>query len=766
MGDEFSVVGKRLPRADAAERATGAAKFAGDVILPELLIGKVLRSPYPHAKILKIDKSKAENLPGVECVMTLEDVVPRKRFTGSFQDLPLLTRGAAPERADQYVFADKARFIGDPIAAVAAINEHIAEEALELIEVEYEQLPAVFDPIEAVKPGAPKIHDHAENNIAYHAVNPLSEGNVEKAFQEADCVVEDTFRTTKQIHCQMESAASVATFDANGRLTVWSQCQMPHPARRELAYIFDIPVGKVRLITPHVGGSFGGRNSVCLEPIVIALAKKTGKPVKIEHTKDEDFHVCDTRTPFIYHAKLGFKKDGTLTAIQVKGMTQAGGYLSRSTTCTSVFLGFSIGLYRCPNKLAENDLVYTNTTPSGAYRGMGHESAMWGIEQLVDRAAQKLGMDPLEIRLKNLKKAGEPSYVGLPIQSIALEDCIRVGAAKIGWHEKRQKKEEGIKKRGVGVAVMMHTSGSQPHMVEHSSVYLKLNEDGSADLVIHPGDAGTGSPGALSQIAAEELGLRSEDIHVVYGDTDVTLFDIGSIASRTVYITGNAVLKAAREAKGQLLERASKRLGVLTDDLEIKDRQIYNKADPNKKISIAEVVHDAIYNLKHECLGISGKGVFEPTTMSPPTQAAFAEVEVDTETGRVKVLRMVIAHDIGKAINPMTVEGQIEGGVSQGLGYALTEDPALNMDTGELINDSYETYKIPSTLDMPEVEVILVEKPDPIGPFGAKGVGEPGIINIAPAIANAIYNAIGIQITELPITPEKILKALEVKSKS
>ncbi len=764
MSQEFSVVGKRLPRADAVERATGTAKFAGDIKLPEMLIGKVLRSPYPHAKILKIDKSKAEKLPGVEAVISLEDIEPRKQFTVSFADLPLSPRGPMPERADQYVLTDKARFIGDPVAAVAAINESVAQEAIELIEVEYEPLPAVFDPIEAMKSGAPRIHERAERNIALHAVCPTSQGDMEKGFQEADLIVEDTYHTTKQAHCQLESATTVASFDASGRLTIWSQCQMPHPARRSLAHIFDIPVGDIRLITPHVGGSFGGRNSLCPEIIATALTLKVGKPVKLEHTKDEDFRVCDTRTPFIFKAKLGFKKDGTLIAIEIKATTQAGGYLSRSTTCVNVFLGFSIGSYRCPNKLAETDLVYTNTTPSGAFRGMGHESAMWGIEQLLDRAAQRLGIDPLEIRLKNMKKVGEPSYVGLPIQSTALDECIQIGAEKAGWQKKRATKGQGRKRQGTGMAILMHTSGSQPFYLEHCSVYIKVNEDGTANLVIHPGDAGTGSPGSLAQIAAEELGLLLEDVHIIYGDTDVTLFDLGSVACRTIYVTGNAVLRAARQAKQLLLERAAEELGVSPDELEARERRIYIKAAPEKGITIAEVAHKAIYNFKQEGLAILGKSTFEPTTSSPPTQAVFAEVEVDTESGKLKVLKMVIVHDIGRAINPITVEGQIEGGLSQGIGYALTENPAINMDSGEMITDSFETYKFPSTLDMPEEELTIIERPDPVGPFGAKGVGETGYIAVAPAIANAIYNAVGIQLTELPITPEKILKALAEKS--
>ncbi|MFC2013828.1 xanthine dehydrogenase family protein molybdopterin-binding subunit, partial [Chloroflexota bacterium] len=360
--------------------------------------------------------------------------------------------------------------------------------------------------------------------------------------------------------------------------------------------------------------------------------------------------------------------------------------------------------------------------------------------------------------------AGEPSNVGLPIQSTALAECIRVGAERMDWKEKRaRKKGKGVTRRGVGMATMSHISGVQPAGVELSGAFIKLNEDGSADLVINPGDTGMGSCGALAQIAAEELGLRAEDIHIVTGDTDITMFDHGSVSSRAVYITGNAVLRAAREARVQLLERAAKTLMVSADGLEIKDRRIYMRAAPKNGLSVAEVAHDAIYGPKHESSQISGKCSFEPTTASPPTQASFAEVKVDTETGEVTVLRMIIANDSGRAINPTTVEGQLEGGAVQGIGFGLVEDFVINRDTGVVESNSFTTYKIPSTLDIPALEVVLVEKPDPVGPFGAKGVGEAALVTVAPAIANAIYNAVGVRVTELPITPEKILKALKAR---
>ncbi len=762
MREELSVVGKRLPRPDAPDKATGAARYTADIRLPGMLIGKVLRSPYPHARIIRVDTSKARTLPGVEAIITIEDV-PRNPFTASGTDV-LLRFPLKAELYDEYIFNNKARFIGDAIAAVAAINESIAEEALGLIEVEYEKLPAVFDPIEAMKPDAPRIHDFAERNIALHVPYPFPAGDVEKGFQEADYVVEETFLTTKQKQCQLEPTACIASFDASGRLTVWSPSQVVHPARRKIALIFDMPEGMIRLLSPHVGGAFGARCGLTNELICIALAQKAGKPVRLEDTMEEDFIVRESRQPFIQTGKMGVKRDGTIIAMQTRSFGNAGAYFTHSGGTSGLHMRGFLGLYRCPNMTGEADIVYTNIPVSGAMRGYGNAATMFALEQLIDMAAEKIGIDPVEFRLRNIRKAGEPSQVPtIPIETSTLDECIRLGAEKIGWKEKRARKGEGVRRRGVGMASTMHPTGAYPGLVSHSSAFIKLNEDGSANLAISPGEMGQGSLGIFAQIAAEELGLHAEDIHIVTGDTDVTPFDPGSFATRTTYTIGNAVVGAAREAKSQILERAAKMLEVSAKELDIKDRRIYLKAAPEKGLSAAEVVKGAIYNFKREGLQIIGKYTFEPTNNPPSFQAGFTEVEVDTETGEVKVLKIVVVHDIGRAINPMNVEGQLEGGIVQSIGYALTEDYVINKDTGVVESDNFTTYKIPSLLDLPEIEVILVEHPVPSGPFGAKGVGEPAFEAIAPAIANAIYHAVGVRIKELPITPEKILKALEAK---
>jgi len=775
IGQELSVVGKRLPRPDALEKATGATKYTVDIKLPEMLVGKILRSPYAHAEIMEIDTSRAEKLPGVEAIITHRDV-PRKPFTRSKGDIVIINPDEAILR-DEYVFSDKVRFVGDAVAAVAAINESIAFEALKLIEVKYKKLTAVFDPIEAMKPDAPRIHDFAEGNVALHLT--FREGDVEKGFKEADYVVEETFRTSKQKVCHLEPSACIASFDTNGRLTVWSPGQHAFPFRRKIAEIFDIPEGMIRWLTPYVGGAFGNGQSLRAEPICIALAKKAGKPVKLEYTCEEDFVATETRQPCIETGKIGVKKDGTITALQLKLIADTGPYLTQCGKTTKVTLVMFGALYRCPNVAGEADIIYTNTPVSGGLRGYGTPQAYFVLEQLVDMACEKIGMDPLEFRLKNHRRTGDPSCYSsvakslmqagdssirssLPIESCALDECIKIGAKRICWKEKRGRKKAGTVRRGVGMATYIYISSAYPVDRQHSNAFIKLNEDGSANLVVSACDFGQGILAALAQIAAEELGLRAEDIHVTSGDTDITMFDTGQYSSRSCFIIGHTVLGAARQVKEQLLEKAAKTLGESADKLEVKDRQIYVKTAPKKGISIAEVSRDAIYS-SQDYLNISGKYSWKPTGNPNPFQAVFAEVEVDTETGDVKLQKIVAAQDVGRAINPTTVEGQIEGGLAQSIGFALTEDFIIDEISGALESNNFTNYKVPTTLDVPQIEVILVEQPTPSGPFGAKSVGESGTIALPAAIYNAIYDAIGVRLKDMPVTPEQIMRGLLVK---
>jgi xanthine dehydrogenase molybdenum-binding subunit len=759
MRETLSVVGKRVSRWAAHDKVTGAAKYTVDIKLPGMLAGKVLFSPHAHARIRRIDASKAGNLPGVVAVITFADV-PQKLFNPN--KLDLILRHPEGEIKDMYVISEKARFVGDRIAAVAAVDLATAERALELIDVEYEVLPAVFDPVEAMRPGAPLIHDFAENNISLHMKFPVAWGDANKGFQEADCIVEDTFHTAHNHISQLEPCACVASFAADGRLTVWSPSQHVFLHRRKLAELFDMTEGMINWITPHVGGAFGKYGSFGIEPVCVALARKAGKPVCIQYSREEDMFGTETRQKFIQSGKIGLKKDGSITALQSHILVDGGAYFTHNSSTAAVNMGGFTGLYRTPSVAADVDCVYTNVPPSGGVRGYGDSEGTCLLEQLMDVAARKLGMDPLELRLKNVKKTGDRSSTGLPMESCTLEELIKLGAEKIGWKEKKnRKKENGPRRYGIGMGIMMDVSGAQPFDIQIRNANIKFNEDGSANLFLSACDMGQNLQGTMAQMAAEVLGLDYEDIHIVTGSTDSTLFDIGQHASGGCYQFGHAVIRAAEEAKTQLLQRAAKKMSVAADALEVKDRRIYLKADPTQTISIAEITREATYNFEGEHTHISGKGSFSPTMNPPPFAAVFSEVEVDIETGEITVLKVLYVFDCGRAINPATVEGQLEGGVAQSIGVLLTEDYSVNKENGVLESDNFTTYKLPTTLDMPEIEVVLYENPVPSGPFGAKGAGHSAMIAVTPAIANAIYDAVGVLITEMPATPERMLNALQ-----
>jgi xanthine dehydrogenase molybdenum-binding subunit len=761
MTGSLSVVGKRVPRWAAHDKATGAAKYLADIKLPGMLVGKLLFSPHAHANIVSIDTSRAEKVPGVEAVITWNDV-PKKLYNPSKQDMILVHPEL--ELKDTYVLCEKARFVGDKIAAVAAVDDATAQKALNLIEVAYDVLPAVFDPIEAMAPGAPKIHDFTENNVAVHFNVPAAWGNIEQGFREADVIVEETFHSARNHICQLEPCTCIAAFGADGRLTIWSPSQHVFLHRRKIAEIFDITEGMIKWITPHVGGGFGKYGSLSIEPVCVALARKAGRPVKMELTREEDLFATETRQRFLSTGKIGLKNDGMITALHEKIVVDGGAYFTHNSSTTGVNMGSFLGLYRCPNAAAEADCVYSNVNATGGVRGYGNHEATTMLEQLIDQAAHKLGMDPLALRLKNIKKAGDPGCTGLPMETCTFEELIRLGATKIDWEKKKARMNANGKTRyGIGMAIMMDVSGAHPFNTQHRNAQIKLNEDGSANLIVSAADIGQNLIGALAQIAAETLGLNYEDIHVVTGDTDSTMYDTGQHASGGVYQIGHAVMRAAKEVKNQLLARAAKKLEVDPDDLDVRERYIYNKSNPEAKISVGEVAKAAIYNYQGEHLNISGKGSFSPTDNPPPFAAVFTEVAVDIEIGEVKVLKILYVSDPGRAINPATVEGQIEGGIAQSLGYVLTEDYVLNGKTGALDSDNLNAYKIPSVLDMPETEVVLYEQQVPSGPFGAKGVGQGVMVAISPSIANAIFDAVGVIITDMPATPEKILSALNRK---
>ena len=764
---EFSYIGKRIARVDAPSKVTGEARFFGDVKLPDMLVGRILTSPYAHAKIINIDTSKAEKLPGVRAVVTSKDM-PKT-------PLDFYQVKATKHSANVALALDKVRFIGEEVAAVAADNEIIAEEALKLIDVKYEVLGAIFDPEEAMKPDSPRLYDEAANNIA---VWPAREyGDVEKGFKEADYIFEDEFRTQPANHAMLETQGCVCSWDFQENLTIWTCTQTPHLLQWMLGTVLGIPLAKTRVISPYLGGSFGARGHMVFPYQVICaiLVKRAGKPVKIELTREEEFSFACASPPFIMKLKTGIRKDGKLTARQVRIIEDCGAHIYSALGQFGVSSNTTFcHLYKVPNMMYEGYLVYTNNpiTPV-AFRGFSNPQQTFAIESQMDMIAEKLGMDPVELKLKNLFEQGETSVLGWKFDSYGLPECIKKAAEASDWSRKRT---ERVPNRGIGMACGMHVTAWRGvyGSIETSSVNIIAKEDGTFNLYTDFSEMGTGVWTIAQAVAAEILGTRLEDIQIVAADTAITPFDLGSYASRGTFSLGNAVKLAATDMRNQLFEVAATMLEAGVEDLEAKDGEIYLKKTPEKKLSIAEVSYYAHFTLGKVLMskGIWNlpAGLFDPATgrwpspgpmTSYPFACQVAEVEVDPETGKVNVLSVAAAHDVGFPINLPAVEGQIEGGVMMGLGYSLTEN--LRSAEGTVLVKNFSDYFLRGTLDIPEIKPIVVTTNDPYGPFGAKGVAETVMIPTAPAVANAIYNAIGVRIRELPITPDKILKALKEK---
>jgi xanthine dehydrogenase molybdenum-binding subunit len=652
--------------------------------------------------------------------------------------------------------------VGDGIAAVAAVSEEIAATALELIEVEYELLPALFEVEEALKPDAPRIHDTERNMVMSPA--RVEHGDVEQGFAEADFIIEGEYRTGRPAPAYMEPNVCVCEFDRSGKLTVWSSTQCAFMVRGILSEVLDIPLSQVRVIVEHMGGGFGAKQDLYQHEFVCALlAQRTGRPVKMEYSRNESFVASKTRHPVKVYLKQGVKKDGTITARQVRYVSNTGAYASHGVGITWVGCEDIASLYRCGNNVkVEGVSVYTNNPIAGAFRGFGGVQAFFALDSQMDEIAAALGIDPVELRLKNAVREGDPSPSGLPLLGHGLEACLQRGAVEVGWFERRNRPQpvDSRFKRGWGVGTEMHSSGAYPSIKEQSNAVIKLNEDGTVILLTGVADLGTGAQTVMAQIAAEELGLPLESIRVISGDTDVVPFDIGAYGSRTTYVGGGAVLKAARHLKRQLLALASEKLEVATEDMEMKAGMIGVKGMPDSALTIKALIQgDGGVSPRT----LIGQASHEPT-VAYSFAAHFVEVEVDTETGQIEVKQVVAVHEVGRAINPLGVEGQIEGGIQQGLGHTLTEDLVVDPATGRTLNPSFVDYKMPLAMDMPPIKTIILESaPDPGGPFGAKGVGEDPIMAIGPAVVNAVYAAIGVRFREIPLTPEKVLRALREK---
>jgi xanthine dehydrogenase molybdenum-binding subunit len=751
MAKELTIVGKRHPKIDGWERVSGKAEYASDIYLPGMLYGKILRSPHPHAKVVNIDVEKARALPGVKAVLTPKDIV-----AFSWYQAPGLLH-----KDDMPILAEIARFAGDDVAVVAAVDEDRAQEALDLIKVDYQPLPFVLDPEEALKPAAPKIHP--KGNLFGEKSVLLERGNIEKGFQEADLVYEGRYTTPMLQHVTAEPRVCVARW-YKGKLTVWDSLQYTFAVQASLAYIFKVPMSKVRVICDFMGGGFGDKGYTERYHVLASiLSMKTGHPVRIEFAREENFLATTHRYPMVCYLKYGAKKDGTLTAIQAKVIADIGAYCHMGNFFGANVFGIMEtmkGVYRCPNLNAEGYNAYTNKPEGGFMRCVGHPQGQVAQEIHMDIMAEKLGLDPVAFRLKNHARLEDGDQdKKIPFSSNGMEECIRKGAEAFGWTQKWQKPatSPGPVKKGFGMAI---------HSCRHGAMTLpytgmvKINSDGTVNVYIGTCDIGASQKSTMAMIAAEELGIPLEAVSVTSADTEVTLDTRSSGGSQQTIGTGSAVRLAAADVKRQLFEIAANELKTAKESLEIRDGKIYPLGS-DKGVPLTDV-------LKKAPVTITGRG-----TATPPTglvtycfAAHFVEVEVDTLTGKVQVLKLVAAHDVGKVINLLGAENQVDGGVIQGMGFGLTEHMIFDKDTGLCVNPNLVDYKLFTMKDIPEIHPLFIEPIDPVGPFGAKGLGEPPYSVPAPAIANAIYNAIGVRFTEVPINIRSILDGRNKGSKA
>ena len=772
---ESGVIGARVLNKDALDKVTGGRGFPINVKLPGMLFGKMLRSPYAHANIVSIDVDAALAQPGVKAVITSADV-PQLKFNPIYF-MPVDALGA---NRDFEVLGDRVRFAGQVVAAVAATSVEIAERACELIEVEYEELPAVFNIDDARQPGAPAIHDYSDNNVAKNAV--FETGDAAAALATADHVLQQSFQTHRVNTCSLEPRVCVADYTVNGTVTIHSSNQHLFGLREKLAHALQLPIGKVCVVKPpYMGGGFGGKLDLgYLEPLSALLSKKTGRPVKITQTRAEEF-ITGNRNPIKVDLKTGFNSDGTIVARTAVSTTDAGGYATHGSTVIMVhgLFGFMY-TYNCPNRRWEGITVHTNNVPSGGFRGYGAPQAAFAVEQQMDEISELLGIDPIELRVKNAHREGErhPFFDG-DFTTYRFEECMRKGAERIGWSDRKSAgSDKGTKKRGIGMGcVPAWTSNctAQPDLYEHSGAIVKLNPDGTANIACGAMDIGCGQNTVYCQIVAAELGLPLDQVSMSTSiDTSNVPFDAPMHASRGTNAVGNTVKAAAADARRQLLEIAATMVDYNIADLDVCDGQICVKGESGTGVSVADVAKrsDSPLVVSSEqgppqmtstpYRGtIVGVATMNPTFSPIPAGAMFVEVEVDTETGEIHVERVVYAHDIGRVINPVGAEGQVEGGVQQGIGYALMEHTQFDSETGVCVSADFLDYKMPTAMEMPtSIESIFIESMEETGPFGAKSLSECCLIAPAGAIANAAYNAIGARIYELPITPEKVLMAL------
>ena len=778
MGNEFNILGQVTPRKDGVARVTGREKYTTDISLPGMLHGRILSSPYAHARIKSIDVSEAEALGAV--VITFDDV-PHARYNERIITIPKVLH------KDHYVLADKVRRMGEAVAAAAAETEELAEKAVRAIKVEYEVLPVLTDPVEAMHPGAEPIYDTVmwgeneekiENNIS--CAREVEEGDVDAAFAEADVVVEGVFKTTKMYHAQMETKSVVCRPEPDGGLTVWPTTQSIHNVRILLGQIFDIPLSKVNVKRVPIGGTFG--SSIQMNPpipICAALALKSRRPVKLTLTREEDAH-DHTRYGVQIDLKLAARQDGTLTGAKMDMIADIGAHNIQAYSFLGVCVGWLVSLYKIPNVRYHGTAVYTNKAISCAMQGFGNPQVTFATESLMDELAEKLGMDPLELRLKNYVGLGDTFWGQGPlvrsiVQSDGVPELLRHGAEAIGWeHREPSGSQTGRYRTGIGVGRGFHTSSAgapQPgDVIDFSGAMVKINIDGSVDVITALMDHGGGTLEALAKLVAEALCVPLDKVNLAPAETCSTVYDCVTHATRGTYAGGGAALKAAQSVRREVLETAARYLNVMPEALSLRLDEgagqaiIYVPAIPDRRMTLSEL---ATCCWTESWKTIAAVESYRPVHCPPAYVSVFVEVEVDTWTGQVRTLKAAMGSDCGTVINPVMAAGQLEGGLSKGAGYALYESNEWDGE-GQLASKGYwidaKTAGIGESPRNEDFSVHFANTYEPSGPFGAKGIGEAATNPVAAAYANAIYNAIGVRFYELPITPEKILRALRGES--
>jgi 4-hydroxybenzoyl-CoA reductase alpha subunit len=766
---KLNIVGKPFRKVDARAKCVGQTKFADDIVLPRMLFCKMLRSHLPHALIKSIDVSKALALPGVFAVVT-------------GKDFPI-PYGILPVSQDEHALCvDKVRFIGDPVAAVAAVDEDVAFDAMNLIEVEYEPLNTVSTIEEAVLIEEPRIHDYGDAGNIHKKVS-LEFGNIEEGFAEADLVREDTFFYEGNTHLPMEQHAALAHFDSDGKITLWSSTQTPHYVHRALAKVLGLPASHIRVIATPNGGGFGGKSDPFNHEVVVCkLSMMTGRPVKVTLTREEVFYCHRGRHPVLMKVKTGVKNDGAITAMHFQSYLDGGAYGSYGVASTFYTGALQTVTYDVPRYKFQGLRAFTNKPPCGPKRGHGTPQPRYALEVQLDKIAEQLQLDPVDIRRRHLVAPNTVTANYLRIGSMGLGACIDKvvdgsrWSERFSWDQNNRKLPYG---KGIGIACSSYICGAGLPIywnnMPQSGVQLRLDRQGGVCVMCGSTDIGQGSDSILAYIVAEVLGIDPFDIRVVTADTDLTPVDLGSYSSRVTLMTGNAAIQAAERARELLVMAVAEKLGVPIENLSLAERRVFDVENPEVGVSFAEAI--VLAESKFGTIGTVGSytpprspGKFKGSGVGPSPaysySAAVAEVDVDLDTGIVVVERVWIAHDIGRSINPMLVMGQVEGSVYMGLGEILMEEMVYR-DNRNVVHKfpSMLEYKSPTTMEMCDVKTYLIEDPDPNGPYGAKEVGQGPLLPVPPAVANAVYNAVGVRIDEVPITPEKVLRALKDKSR-